>query len=263
MMTDFFDSHNAEEPERTAAHGQKKVRNPGMTPELFRHRLQKLCSKPLSIRFNENHSTLLSVRPQAGGSEISVSLHKMFLLADEKVLMALAQYVKKTTPDSRSAIRQFINEHSQDYRADDDKPLRQPLRSRGAVYDLHRLAGEVNAEYFNNSLQVAITWSRGAVEPAGRSRRHIIFGSYDARHKLIRIHPALDHAAVPEFFLKFVIYHEMLHAVLDPRPQPGGRRCVHTPQFRERERRHPDYLRAMKWETEFMAKGGKLPMPKS
>ena len=85
-------------------------------------------------------------------------------------------------------------------------------------------------------------------------RRHIIFGSWDFRAKLVRIHPALDAADVPEFFVTFVIYHELLHAVLDPLPTPSGRRCIHTAEFRRREKLHPDYAPSMTFEREFMAR---------
>lgn len=228
------------------------------------HALETRLGHPLHLRINNNSSTLLSVVRPRDGSPPRYSVHLMFLSAPEPVVAALAQYVKRATPSCQALLRQYMNAWTdaadqQDERDDGSaaapaapaRPLK--LSSRGLVYDLHNLAEQVNEEFFGGELRVNITWSRGAREPReGTRRRHIIFGSYEKRNALIRIHPALDSKDVPEFFVKFVIYHEMLHHVLDPLPQPGGRRCVHTPQFRDRERRHPDFKRCLEWERLFM-----------
>ncbi len=223
----------------------------------FLIRLEQQTGQPLQLRINNNASTLLSLVRPRDGSPLRFSVHRMFLAAPDNVVQALGQYVVRATPASQTLIRNFMNSQAtepEDAESSSARPPRQlNLRSRGAVYDLHKLADDVNVEFFNGEMKVNITWSRGATEPRnGRNRRHIIFGSYDKRNALVRIHPALDHADVPEFFVKFVIYHEMLHHILDARPQPGGRRCVHTAQFRERERRHPDFKKALEWEGKFM-----------
>lgn len=227
------------------------------TARRFLLRLEQQIGQPLQLRVNNNASTLLSLVRPRDGSPLRFSMHKMFLAAPDDVVKALGQYMVRATPSCQAIIRNYMN--GQVTEPDEEgssssaslRPLN--LRSRGAVYDLHKLADDVNRDFFNGEMKVNITWSRGATEPRnGRSRRHIIFGSYDRRNALVRIHPALDSADVPEFFVKFVIFHEMLHHILDPRPQPGGRRCIHTAQFRERERRHPDYKQALEWEGKFM-----------
>jgi hypothetical protein len=222
--------------------------------------LEKILAAPLDLRINNNKSTLLSVVRPRDGSAPRFSVHRMFLEAPDDVIAALAQYVRRTTPACQAIIRDFMNAQADqdEFDAEIDgstlAPSSRPLqlRSRGVVYDLHKMAEEVNRDFFGGEAKINISWSRGARETRGGRRRHILFGSYEKQNALVRIHPALDHADVPEFFVKFVIFHEMLHHVLDPKPQPGGRRCVHTPQFKDRERRHPDFRRAMEWERLFM-----------
>ena len=85
-----------------------------------------------------------------------------------------------------------------------------------------------------------------------RGRRHIQFGCYDGRSALIRIHPALDSATVPEFVVRFIIFHEMLHADMQPETDADGRRYFHTPEFRRREKQHPDFEAVKQWEEEFL-----------
>ena len=193
--------------------------------------LSRLCEssgRAVDLRINNNRSTLLSVtRPRNGA--IRFSVHRMFLDAPAEVVAALAAYmVGARGRGCEGLLRTYMDEQSarmdaaspdQDGDADAShrRAVLKNLRARGAVYDLHRLAEEVNRDYFGGDVRVNITWSRGAREPRSRNgfRRHIIFGSYDRPHALVRIHPALDSADVPEFFVKFVIYHEMLHHVLD------------------------------------------------
>jgi len=80
----------------------------------------------------------------------------------------------------------------------------------------------------------------------GQVRRRIRLGSWSEQHRLIRIHPALDSAEVPGFVIAFVVFHEMLHAMLGFEKQ-GSRRSVHGAKFRELEVSHPDHDRAEEW----------------
>ena len=72
-------------------------------------------------------------------------------------------------------------------------------------------------------------------------------GLYLIDEQLIRIHPALDQAFVPRYFVEWVVYHEMLHHVI-PMPMVNGRRVYHSPEFRARERDYADFERAREWE---------------
>jgi len=229
----------------------------GVDPKLaqrFHARLEKLYGGEIDLRINDNSSTLLSMNRPRGATVVRFSVHRMFLEGDEDILYALSQYLRRPTAKSQQILRCFMDARTSEIRARRLPPRVLSLRARGSTYDLHQMAGEINDEYFDGKLKVYVTWSRGA-NPRGRRRRHIIFGSYDSRTRLVRIHPALDSPTVPEYFVRFVIYHEMLHAVMDPKISTSGRRCVHTPEFREREMQHPDYDRCMKWEREFMSRG--------
>ena len=59
----------------------------------------------------------------------------------------------------------------------------------------------------------------------------------------IRIHPLLDQAFVPRWFLKYVLYHEMLHSVV-PTNLCGTEGGVFTEEFNRRERQFRGYHRA-------------------
>ncbi len=138
----------------------------------------------------------------------------------------------------------------------DPKPARRPrLRPRGRSCDLSVLAREVNERYFGGELTAAITWGRRRPRrKAGRGRKgrrrprrvSIQLGSYRADQDLVRIHPALDQPWVPHYVLESIVYHELLHAAL-PATVVNGRRRVHTPEFRRRERLYPRLDEAKAW----------------
>ena len=81
-----------------------------------------------------------------------------------------------------------------------------------------------------------------------------MFGTIQEEDRLIRIHPRLDAAFVPLWFLEYVVYHEMLHSVVPDEICPGGRRKVHTEEFYRREKAFVHYRRARRWEDENLAR---------
>ena len=113
--------------------------------------------------------------------------------------------------------------------------------------------------HFANGVTAAITWGRMPI--LGKRRRAIRFGAYFSRGNIIRIHPLLDQAFVPEYFVRYVVFHEMLHAAMETRATGSGRRRVHGGEFKRRERAYPDYDRAIAWETanlKKLLKGGSV-----
>ncbi len=132
-------------------------------------------------------------------------------------------------------------------------PRRRPARvePRGRFHDLRELARSESLRHFGRDLDVRVSWGRRS--PARRRQRSIRLGSYQSESGLIRVHPLLDHPAVPDWFVGFVLFHELLHHELgiDAR-DGGGRRIIHPPEFRAREAAHPRFHEAMRWEREML-----------
>ncbi len=127
-------------------------------------------------------------------------------------------------------------------------PIQQqlPFSHEGRFFDLREIFDRLNARFFNNSLKgYTICWGRRRRQ---RPLRYFVFGTIREEEKLIRIHPLLDEPFVPLWFLEYVVYHEMLHAVVPEEEGPNGRRKIHTEAFYKRERQFPSYARARKWE---------------
>lgn len=196
----------------------------------------------LNIRLNNNYSTMLSVRKEGRG-EAKVSLHRIFLSAPQKVIHALASFIRGRRKPANPVIRAFIEEKicALDYthRINRDK-----LVTRGRYHNLSELYNQVNRDYFHGQVQLYITWY-GKTE--SRARRSLTYGLYFDPLKLIKIHRRLDRPEVPSYVVAFVIYHEILHYLCPPELGQAGRMHVHTDEFKKREAEFLQYREAQRW----------------
>jgi len=187
----------------------------------------------------------MSVKHHPATGHSSLRLHHMFLGANTRVIDALAQWLRKPSCRKNAAvIDAFIRENRHLVK-------RRPRRSRrlntaGAHFDLKVLYDEVNRNCFDGTVQAAIGWGK---RPSKSRRRSIRFGSYSVEDNLIRIHPYLDNAFVPAYFVRYIVFHEMLHAHLGIEESETGRRRIHTAEFKRLERAYPDYARAEAWQA--------------
>lgn len=111
--------------------------------------------------------------------------------------------------------------------------------ARGRVYDLERIFRRLNREHFDNKLpQPTLTWSQ--------RRTRTILGHHDGVHETIVISKTLDATDVPEWFVEYIMFHEMLH-IKHPARLINGRRYYHTKAFRSEEQRFPRYNEAQLW----------------
>jgi hypothetical protein len=123
-----------------------------------------------------------------------------------------------------------------------------PLPNRGRYHDLDAILADLQARYFSEGAAVKICWGRWSGRARPRSMR---CGVYLSETQLIRIHPALDQAFVPGYFVEFIVYHELLHHVIPP-VRHNGRLQIHSPVFRRREREFPAYAEAIAWRKRWL-----------
>ena len=165
---------------------------------------------------------------------------------------ALVAYVARADKVASALIGNYIEEHG-------DRLLRQTrpsaLQTRGKHHDLLAIFHELNARYFDGLANPLITWGKRG-RKGDKPRSTIKLGSYSAVERLIRIHPTLDRSWVPRYFVASIIFHEMLHHLMPASSVTllASRRCVHPPEFRERERQFAHFNRAMEWEKRHIAR---------
>ena len=205
--------------------------------------LREKLQKQLSVVITNNRHTMLSLRAREGSVE--ARLHNMFLGAPDSVLVAISRYLQTRDALSSRVLDEFIKHHS--HLIQRNRPREAPLPTQGEHFELRELFEDINRRFFGGVVTAEITWGRNS--STAKYRSTIKLGSYSLEEKLIRIHPALDQACVPQYFIEWIVYHEMLHHVV-PIPIKGNRRCFHSNEFRARERLFPEHEKASRWERD-------------
>ena len=207
-------------------------------------RLSNLLHEPVELVVTDNRRTMISTRHHQ--SAWLIRLHHMFVDADEITVRALARYIARNDRRAGAHLDSYIRENEHRIKKGRRPVVR--VHTRGRHHDLSAIFDDLNAQWFDARVTgVRVTWGRRPPEQGRKRRRSIRLGTYVAEDRLIRIHPFLDQDWVPGFFVAYVVFHEMLHHVV-PAPVKNGRQCFHSPEFRARERRYPDYERALAWE---------------
>ena len=199
------------------------------------------------VTLTDNRRTMISAKRSPG--RIELRLHRMFLYADEIVLIALAAYLRdRHVKVASKTLDDFISRHKHSIRKE-----RRSLRrvAQGKYFDLRAMFVQLEGEYFAEPVTAEISWGR-RVAPR-RGQRSIQLGTYVPDEKLIRIHPLLDQDWVPDYFVASVVYHEMLHHVL-PATVSNGRHRFHTKEFRQLEAAFAHHERALAWESKHLRK---------
>ena len=201
---------------------------------------QKEVNKPVLLALTDNSTSMISVREKQGG--ISVRLHRIFLKADNEVLDEIVRFIKKKRSKT-PVVKQFIRQNQSFLK--ERKPRTITINPNGKLYNLTDMFNSLNSEYFNNSLSVLITWGKRSPRYAVKKRT---LGNYQKKTNTIRINPILDSRKVPRYVIEFIVYHEMLHAVIGT-VLKNGRRRIHSKEFKNRERKYRNYHKATEWEN--------------
>jgi predicted metal-dependent hydrolase len=203
--------------------------------------LEKETGKAVSLTITDNSTSIISVKTK--GDLISLRLHRMFLDAGNEVIREIAAFVKRRK-GSTPRIRDFIGKN-QNYLENKNRSFRKvAIRTRGKYHDLRELFGLVNNQYFGGKIKAAISWGKKIPRWAVRKRT---LGSYSHQTNTIWINPVLDRKNIPGYLVKFIVYHEMLHCDI-PVERKKGRRVVHSPEFKRRERLFEHYEKVLSWE---------------
>lgn len=231
---------------------------PARHPQIFVHegarqalerKLSQAFGRPVLLAVTDNRRHIVSC--SRTDAVVVARIHHMFLDAPPSVQDRLIDYVLHHDREASLVIGRYIEENGFRIRA--QRPLSTRIRTQGDHHDVWALFQKLNDRYFGGTVDALITWGRAVRRRSSGSRRAIKLGTYSATERLIRIHPALDKAWVPRYFLLFIIYHEMLHHVM-PATVVQGRRNLHPPAFQAKERMFRDFERAIAWERAHLSR---------
>ena len=114
------------------------------------------------------------------------------------------------------------------------EPLPLPFPDHGH-HHLPSLAAEIHRTYFFKFPPLPVKWGQQITR---KRRRSIRLGSYNHYTGEIRIHPLLNSAGIPAFFIQSIIHHEYLHHVVG---------ANHNSRFHRAERQFRYHREAKEW----------------
>ncbi|MDB5105823.1 MAG: hypothetical protein JWP91_3512 [Fibrobacteres bacterium] len=124
------------------------------------------------------------------------------------------------------------------------------LSPKGLHHDLDDSFRAVNARYFEGRLEAKLTWSS---RKGGLSTHSVAQDGEGKSYHLISISRGYDSPEVTPEILGGVVYHECLHIAIPPRRE-GGRRVVHGPDFRRKEREYEHFEIWRRWHRDGLPK---------
>lgn len=194
----------------------------------------------VSLTFTRNRVRMASLEFQPR-NHVDVRLHEDFRFAPPKVLDALSEYIR----DRDDVVWKVVSAYAQQLPVGrQPTPSRRPrLRRKGGHYDLGEIYTRVNERYFSGNIKCRIGWAPSVRRGRKKRRRNSLrYGTFQDETQTIRISPLLDTPDVPEQFIEYIVFHEMLHAIV-PSVQENGRCMHHPPAFRKLEQAFPNLER--------------------
>ena len=210
---------------------------PTHTLEELRERLSAESGRRISLTFTRNRVRMISLEFRSR-DHVDIRLHEDFRYAPPDVLDALCRYLHEPDDEIWKAVANFAQ--LLPLQRPSSSPRRGPLRRKGKHYDLGEIYSRINDRFFSGNVNCRIGWARG--EHRGRRRRRrqsVRYGTFHDETQTVRVNPLLDRPDVPVEFLEYIIFHEMLHAIV-PSIRENGRCFHHPPAFRRLEQAFPD-----------------------
>jgi predicted metal-dependent hydrolase len=172
---------------------------------------------------------------------ISMRISDLFIDAPPAVLLAigrilLAKLNKKRVPKKDKKIYdEYLGSRTLQQGVSRVLPGRK--RSLAIIYgrhhNLHDSFGRVNKTYFQDTMEKPLlTWS------PRKAKRTL--GKYDPDRDAVIVSRMLDSPVIPEEFIDFIMYHELLHKKHGILVR-GARRQVHTRAFKKDEQKFSTY----------------------
>lgn len=218
---------------------------------VFRTLKPRAALPSISVRFRKYANANSRVKLANGNLAVDISdlLKNAPAPIQEALALILLSKLFRRVPD-QSAIARYRHYL---YQADVRQLLQSAKQARGRkairppqgdVYDLCKLFEDLNFRYFGGLMpQPRLGWSLKC------SRTTL--GHYDPSHHLIVLTKSLDSPKVTELIIKYVLFHEMLH-VKFPAEYHGGRRCVHTREFKKAEKKFEHFEEATRQLKQFV-----------
>jgi len=228
---------------RPLVQGDLFASSAGASAEALRRFLSESSNCRVELTLTRNRVSMASLRFVTEG-HVRVRLHAQFLTAPQEVWDALARYLRKRHRRDWHVVA--AHARTIDTSSELHRERVEARKPKGAVHDLLEIGSVVNQRFFSGRVRYHIGWGRARPERTKglrmRRGRSIRYGSWSQTTRTIRVHPLLDDLRVPRGFVEYIVFHEMLHAIV-PSERSSGKRYDHPETFRVLERAFPQLPR--------------------
>ena len=188
-----------------------------------------------AVQFELDHTGHLW-RTRAAHKIVYLAVAEGFCGAPREVFEAVAQAATSRSSKARAVVRTYAasDDFTEIVTALEMTTEQEEGAARGRHYDLDAVFVRVNGDHFANAMPRPrrLIWSSRITTR--------IMGYYQARSDTVMLSRTLDNTDVPQRVVDLVMYHELLHKQLGVRLS-NGRRQAHFAEFRQAERRFPDF----------------------
>ena len=208
--------------------------------------LEERLGCPFQVVYTKNRYSFLSFRLRR--DIVILRIHEIFHHASHEVKEAVAGFVEGDRKTAKPVLHSFLRKHNETLQrlSRTNPPRSSTIRQRGDVFHLGKVYDDLNGRFFQERLDVKVTWGRYRQYKTKRIPKQLRLGSYNSNTKTIRVNPLLDNPMTPKYVLESILYHEMLHAELGV-IKDGSRRSIHGDFFRRREMEYPHLHDAETW----------------
>jgi hypothetical protein len=216
-------------------------------PEAFRRVFRRLGIASRAPSFNVEYRPFAGLRStiRLRENHAEVRISDVLDGAPPLVLEALAEILiaqvfrRRPSREARECYLAYVFRPSTRRRIEDSRRRRGSKRllpPQGRWHDLSEIFRRLNRKFFRGELpQPRLGWSP--------KRSRTVLGHYDSAHDVIIINLVLDSPSVPRYLVEYLVFHEMLH-MRYPVERRGHRRVLHSREFRQAERKFPQYGQA-------------------
>ncbi|MGB9642140.1 MAG: SprT-like domain-containing protein [Candidatus Ratteibacteria bacterium] len=207
----------------------------------FEKFLNEKTGTKIHVEITSHRKTLLRIITEPCGKK-TVKIHHNLVKGPPEILNAIGDFI---AGKEKQKNKKLIIEYARKSQHLFSKQNKTKINHAGIFYNLKQIFDIIDAQFFDGRLSsVNITFGK---RYNGKRRRSIVFGNYCPDTNLIRINRSLDSDSVPDFFVKYIVFHEMLHAYLY---LLDSKTTGHTKKFKNLEKKFPDLEKAEKWKRE-------------
>lgn len=123
---------------------------------------------------------------------------------------------------------------------------KKPKEPKTKKINLLKIFDELNLKYFGGMVCGGIGWKNIWI---GNVDDGVVMAECLFEERYIRVNTMMQDARLPLWFVKYVVFHEMLHIYLGPQQfSSDGFSFPHNERFQLLEQKYPDFQRALEFE---------------